>query len=188
MACVVWAGLASDINLGQSPKMLQIASHKSVGFWKVLIFIIRCRKTSSNRRRTEVILPHVCQLSKLMLWRPEIWQLTTLWHSNIPRVGCCCLAEWWLVVVGCVQWISEAEREARPCGEREGDSPQSTVHTVQCQTAQLRWLRSSVIPTGWASLVSVITVGVSTTATPLTTRTNTPTSSTTPHSRSEIRL
>ena len=30
--CVVWGGLVGDINLGQSPKMLQIASHKSVGF------------------------------------------------------------------------------------------------------------------------------------------------------------
>ena len=40
MACVVWAGLGGDINLGQSPKMLQIASHKSVGFKKVFIFII----------------------------------------------------------------------------------------------------------------------------------------------------
>ena len=31
----VWSGLVwvgADINLGQSPKMLQIASHKSVGF------------------------------------------------------------------------------------------------------------------------------------------------------------
>ena len=32
MASVVWGGLVGDINLGQSPKMLQIASHKSVGF------------------------------------------------------------------------------------------------------------------------------------------------------------
>ena len=102
MACVVWPGLAGDINLGQSPKMLQIASHKSVGFYKVLIFIIKGvekqHQQETDRSNSAACLPVV----KVDVVKTRVGQLS---DTQIYRVGCCCLVEWLLVVVGCVQWM-----------------------------------------------------------------------------------
>ena len=131
-----------------------------------------------HRTLTEVILWLVCKLSKLMLWRTFSDKCLTLQYTELvvavwPSGG------WW--------WWWDV-REARLCRDPTVPvgGPQSVWGELSLSLSrQLRWRQCSVIPTVWASLVSVITVGVSTTATQLTTRTNTPPTSTTPHCRSE---